>query len=84
MARYMSMIPFFSPTLMMMRIIFIAPSATNYSFFSGILGEATLSFIILVISTVLVIWLSARIFRVGILMYGKRPTLAEIVKWVRY
>jgi len=84
MARYMSMIPFFTPTLMMMRIIFIAPSASHYSFFSGILGEATLSFILLLLTTVLVIWLSSRIFRVGILMYGKRPTLAEIVKWVKY
>jgi ABC-2 type transport system permease protein len=28
------------------------------------------------------VWLAARIFRVGILMYGKRPTLGEIVKWV--
>ncbi len=84
MARYLSMIPFFTPTLMMMRIIFIAPSATHYSFFSGILGEATLAFIILLLTTLAVIWASARIFRVGILMYGKRPTLAEIVKWVKY
>ncbi len=84
MARYMSMIPFFTPTLMMMRIIFIAPSATHYSFFSGILGEATLAFILLLLTTIAVIWVSARIFRVGILMYGKRPTLAEIVKWVKY
>lgn len=84
MARYMSFIPLFTPTLMMMRVIFIAPSATHYSFFSGILGEATLAFILLVLTTLLIIWVSARIFRVGILMYGKRPTLAEIVKWVRY
>ena len=84
MARYLSMVPFFTPTLMMMRIIFIAPSATHYSLFSGILGEATLAFIILLLTTLAVIWVSARIFRVGILMYGKRPTLAEIVKWVRY
>lgn len=84
MARYMSLFPLFTPTLMMMRVIFIAPSATHYSFFSGILGEATLAFILLVLTTILIIWVSARIFRVGILMYGKRPTLAEIVKWVRY
>jgi len=78
------MVPFFTPTLMMMRIIFIAPSATHYSLFSGILGEATLAFIILLLTTLAVIWVSARIFRVGILMYGKRPTLAEIIKWVKY
>ena len=84
MARTMSMFPLFTPTLMMMRIIFIAPSATHYSLFSGILGEAVLGFVLLVITTILIIWVSSRIFRVGILMYGKRPTLAEIVKWVRY
>jgi len=84
MARTFSMIPLFTPTLMMMRIVFIAPSATHYSFFSGILAEATLAFILLVITAVLIIWLASKIFKVGILMYGKRPTLAEIVKWVRY
>jgi ABC-2 type transport system permease protein len=31
-----------------------------------------------------VIWLAARIYRVGLLMYGKRPTIAELVRWVRY
>jgi ABC-2 type transport system permease protein len=30
------------------------------------------------------VWLSSRIFRVGILMYGKRPTLAEVLKWIHY
>jgi ABC-2 type transport system permease protein len=84
MAKILSFIPFFTPTLMLMRIIFVAPSATHYSLFSGILGEATLAFILLLLTTVLIIWFSARIFRVGILMYGKRPTLAEIVKWVKY
>jgi len=84
MARSLSMIPFFAPTLMMMRIIFVAPSVTEYSFFSGILGEAILSFVLLLVATFFVIWLSSRIFRIGILMYGKRPTLPEIIKWVRY
>jgi ABC-2 type transport system permease protein len=31
-----------------------------------------------------VLWVSARVYRVGILMYGKRPTFPEIVKWVRH
>ncbi len=84
MARYLSMVPIFTPTLMMMRIVFIAPSATHYSLFSGILGEATLAFILLFVTTIAIIWVSARIFKVGILMYGKRPTLAEIIKWVKY
>ncbi|MBN1211488.1 MAG: ABC transporter permease [candidate division Zixibacteria bacterium] len=80
----LSYIPFFAPTTMIMRIIFLAPTVTEYSLFSGILGESILSFIILTVATVFIIWLTAKIFRVGILMYGKRPTLPEIVKWIKY
>jgi ABC-2 type transport system permease protein len=32
----------------------------------------------------LMVWLCARVYRVGILMYGKKPTLQEIARWVRY
>lgn len=80
----LSFIPIFAPTTMMLRIIFVAPTLTEYSFVSGILGESILSFIILVIFTLIIVWLTARVFRVGILMYGKRPTLPEIVKWIKY
>jgi ABC-2 type transport system permease protein len=80
----LSYLPPFAPTMMVMRIMFIAPTATGYSLFSGILGEMVLSLIILIVFTVFFIWVVGRIFRVGIFMYGKRPTLSEIVKWVRY
>ncbi len=83
-ARTLSLIPFFAPTMMMMRIVFVAPTVTSYSFFSGILAESTLSFLLVTLTTVGMVWLSARIFRVGILMYGKRPTLPELVKWIKY
>jgi ABC-2 type transport system permease protein len=83
-ALVMSFIPLFTPTMMMMRIVFIAPTATHYSLFSGILGESILAFIIIVLSIFGIIWLAAKIFRVGILMYGKKPTLAELVKWIKY
>ncbi len=76
-------IPIFSPSLMLMRVLFVAPTATDYSLFSGIVGEASLAFLVVMAFTALVVWLSARIFRVGILMYGKRPTLPEIIKWVK-
>jgi len=33
---------------------------------------------------VFAVWLAARIYRVGMLMYGKKPTLAEVARWVRY
>ncbi len=80
----LSYIPFLSPTMMLMRVIFLAPTATSYSFFSGILAEATLAFLLVVVTALLVVWITARIFRVGILMYGKRPNLPEIIRWVRY
>ncbi len=80
----LSLIPFLTPTMMMMRVVFLAPSLSTVSLFSGIIGEATLGFILVVITIVGMIWLTAKIFRIGILMYGKRPTLPEIIKWVKY
>jgi ABC-2 type transport system permease protein len=80
----LSYIPLFAPTLMMMRIMFIAPTATDYSLFSGIVAEGALSFIILIAGLLAMVWVTGRIFRVGILMTGKRPTLPEIIKWVKH
>lgn len=79
----MSLIPIFTPTMMMMRIIFVAPTLTEYSFTSGIVLEAIIGFVILSLTVLFIIWLTSRIFRIGILMYGKRPTLPEIIKWVK-
>jgi len=71
--RIFSMIPIFSPMIMMMRIMVLTPPW----------WEIVLS-ITLIIATILgVAWAAARIFRVGVLMYGKRPTLPEIIKWVK-
>ncbi len=70
----LSMIPFFAPILMLLRICVLLPP------FSQIAG----SIILLVLSIVLMIWLVAKIYRVGILMYGKRPSFGEILKWIRY
>jgi len=82
--KVLSLLPPFSPTTMVLRVSLIAPSTTHYSLFSGILGEAILSFIILVLTTLGAIWLTGRVFRVGVLMYGKRPTLPEILKWMTH
>ncbi len=79
----LSMIPVFAPTMMTMRIVLIVPTLAEYSLFSGIIGQAIVSLVILIITTIGMIWLVGKIFRVGILMYGKRPTLPEIVKWVK-
>ncbi len=70
----LSLIPFFSPIIMFARINISAPS------FVEIGG----SIVILIITIIFLIWLVSKIYRVGILMYGKRPTLPEIIKWLRY
>jgi ABC-2 type transport system permease protein len=74
MATWMSMVPFFSPILMYVRIVAHTPP----------MWQIVLSIAILLATTYLMVALCSRIYRVGILMYGKRPTLPEIVKWVKY
>jgi len=80
----LSMIPFLAPTMMIMRLVFVAPTLTSYSLFSGIMAQASIALILVMLSIVGMVWLTAKIFRVGILMYGKRPTLPEILKWIKY
>lgn len=70
----LSMIPFFAPILMYLRVLVEQPPAWQLLLCIGIM----LGTIYLVLS------LCARIYRIGILMYGKRPTLPEIMKWIRY
>ncbi|HJQ22665.1 MAG TPA: ABC transporter permease [Blastocatellia bacterium] len=70
----LSMIPFFAPTLMMLRIAVINPP----------LWQILLSMAIMLVTILGAVWLAARIYRVGILMYGKRPSLAELGRWLRY
>jgi len=70
----LSIIPFFAPILMLLRICILLPP------FIQVGG----SILLLMLTILLMIWLTAKIYRVGILMYGKRPNFAEIVKWVRY
>ncbi len=70
----LSLLPMFSPILMFMRISVQTPPPI----------QIAASIIILVLSIWVMIWLVARIFRVGILMYGKRPNVAELLKWMRY
>ncbi|MDH6356985.1 ABC-2 type transport system permease protein [Parabacteroides sp. PF5-9] len=72
-AFWCSMIPFTSPIVMMIRIPFEIP-----------LWEKLLSVAILYPSFIAIVWLSAKIYRVGILMYGKKPSLKEMIKWIRY
>tara|TARA_B100001287_G_C22393245_1_gene394314 strand:- start:3 stop:632 length:630 start_codon:yes stop_codon:yes gene_type:complete len=69
----LSYIPFTSPVVMLMRIPFGVP-----------LWEQILSLIILVITFMVIVWLAAKIYRVGILMYGKKPSYKDLLKWMRY
>jgi ABC-2 type transport system permease protein len=73
----------FSKTLSV--VPFTSPIATPVRWASGSMGmgELTLSLLMLAIAIVAVTWVAARIYRVGILMTGKRPTMKELVRWVR-
>ena len=71
-AQIFSYIPFTSPIVMLMRIPHGVP-----------LYEQILSVTILFSSVLLIIWISAKIYRIGILMYGKKITYGEMIKWLR-
>lgn len=72
-AFWASIIPFTSPINMMVRIPYGVP-----------VGELVLSMVLLVACFLAISWLSARIYRVGILMYGKKLTWKELGKWLFY
>lgn len=74
MSFWMSMVPFFSPILMYVRIVAHTPPTWQIALSVGILLVTMWGMVLL----------CSRIYRVGILMYGKRPTLPEIVKWLKY
>jgi ABC-2 type transport system permease protein len=69
-----SLIPLFSPVLMPLRIVTETPPVWQ------IAAAYVLTFGFLV----LMVWLCGRIYRIGILMYGKKPTIPELLRWVRY
>lgn len=69
-----SIFPLFSPILMVTRL-----GVTNVPWW-----EVTLSIVLMLAMTFFLIWIAARIYRVGILMYGKKPTYKELAKWIMY
>lgn len=73
MALFGSMFPLFSPIIMPARLAFNPP-----------LWQVGLSMVILIISSLFFVWLAARIYRVGILMYGKKISFKELSKWLFY
>ena len=72
-ATVFSMIPLTSPIVMLMRIPFGVP-----------IWQLLLSIAILFATFFFVVWFAAKIYRVGILMYGKKPTYKELFKWLKY
>lgn len=72
-ATVMSLIPFTSPMVMMARVPFGIPG-----------WEIALSIALLAVTIALMIWFAAKIYRVGIFMYGKKPTVRDLIRWARY
>ena len=72
-ATIFSMVPLTSPIVMLMRIPFGVP-----------LWQIALSITILFATFFLVVWFASKIYRVGILMYGKKPTWKELYRWLQY
>jgi ABC-2 type transport system permease protein len=70
----LSMIPGMSPLIMFLRIVVLTPP----------LWQIALSIVLLALGILAVVWIAARVYRVGILMYGKRPTFPEILRWIRH
>lgn len=70
---WLSMIPFTSPISMMIRIPFGVPY-----------WQVIVSLLILIITFIIITWIASKIYRTGILMYGKKPSLKEIWKWMKY
>jgi ABC-2 type transport system permease protein len=69
-----SMIPLFTPLLMTLRISLEMPP----------LWQILLSYALTLVFLIGMVWVCARIYRVGVLMYGKKPTFQELWKWIRY
>ena len=70
---WLSMIPFTSPVAMMLRIPFGVPY-----------WQIILSISMLFVTFIIVTWFAAKIYRTGILMYGKKVSWNEIFRWIRY
>ena len=70
---WMSVFPLTSPVIMMIRIPFGVP-----------IWEVTISMVFLLLGFLGTTWLAAKIYRTGILMYGKKVSYKELWKWIRY
>lgn len=69
-----SLVPLFTPLLMLARIAVKMPPY----------WQIALGYVLTAATTLGIVWVAGRIYRIGILMYGKKPTMKEILRWVRY
>ncbi|HVQ35935.1 MAG TPA: ABC transporter permease [Pyrinomonadaceae bacterium] len=72
-AFWVSMVPFFAPITMIVRIVSQRPP----------MWQIMLSLGIGIVTVVLLLWLAARIYRIGMLMYGKKATIPEVLRWIK-
>lgn len=72
-AMVMSLIPFTSPMVMMARVPFDVPA-----------WQIAASLVLLYLTIIFMIWIAAKIYRIGIFMYGKKPTVRDLIRWARY
>jgi ABC-2 type transport system permease protein len=73
-AVWTSIIPFTSPIVMMARVAYGVPGTVPY-------WQLGLSMALLVASFLFMVWFAGKIYRTGILMYGKKPTWKEMIRW---
>ncbi|HVZ37737.1 MAG TPA: ABC transporter permease [Candidatus Kapabacteria bacterium] len=71
--RVLSHIPFLAPSLMMIRVVAKMPPAWEILSTVGVM----------ILSTIVLVWIAGKVFRTAILMYGKRPSMGEIMRWIR-
>jgi ABC-2 type transport system permease protein len=70
----LSLLPFLTPLMMFLRIVVLTPPWWQIGLSLALLGLAIVG----------AVWFAARVYRVGILMYGKKPTFPELMRWVRH
>jgi ABC-2 type transport system permease protein len=73
-SRVLALIPPFTPLLMYLRVCLGHPA----------IWEIVLSIVLTSASIYGIIWITSRIYRIGVLMYGKRPNIPEIIRWLKY
>ncbi len=73
-AQIISLIPFCTPLIMYLRISMGNPP----------IWQIALSIVLMSVTIYAILWVASRIYRVGILMYGKKPNLPEIMRWLKY